>query len=167
MYNRFWKIINEIRYNNPKTIKELRKLGIRCKLISSGAFRNVYKILTVPLVIKFPNCDEGKEHTLNEVKAVKKINRLRKYKKLRQFMPEIYHSNSAGVILMYMYTVLESFTYEYKQVVSGLMFIIIELIYAGEKWDEDFDVHGGNLGFDEVGNVVFVDLGYFMRKEDE
>jgi hypothetical protein len=164
---RFWKIINEIRDNNPKTVKELRKLGIKCKLISGGAFRNVYKILTVPLVIKFPNCDEGKEHTLNEVKAVKKINRLRKYKKLRQFMPEIYHSNASGVILMHNYTVLEAFTYEYKEVVSGLMFIIIELIYAGEKWDEDFDVHGGNLGFDENYDVKFIDLGYFMRKEDE
>jgi hypothetical protein len=159
---RFWKVINKIRDNNPKTVKELIKLGIKCKLISSGAFRDVYKILTVPLVIKFPTYDDGKEHTLNEVKAVKKIKRLRKYKELKRFMPEIYHSNSAGVILMYEYKPLDG-----DVIISQLMAIIVKLIYQGEPWEDNFDVHSGNLGLDEDGNVVFIDLGYFMRKEDE
>jgi len=100
--------------HSPKSLEDIKKLGIKCHEISKGygAFRRVYKVRGLDLVFKIPryttdyetNISYNIEHARAEYSAVCRIERFKKYKILRQFMPQIFYFNwDCGIMAMEYY----------------------------------------------------------------
>src|SRR5271166_2835977 len=87
--------------HSPKSLEDIKKLGIKCHEIGKGygAFRRVYKVRGLDLVFKIPryttdcetNLSSNIEHARAEYSTVCRIERFKKYKILRQFMPQIFY----------------------------------------------------------------------------
>src|SRR5216684_6048992 len=93
--------VAKIRTIQPRSVEELRAAGVEMRLLGKGLFRKGYKIKNCDLVIKFPIGEEGKIHTRDEVRRLK---RLKKDVILKRFLPEVfYYNKKSGVILMRYY----------------------------------------------------------------
>jgi len=88
---------------------EKRKGIVNLTFIGQGSYRKVYKISDLPLVVKLPIGEDGTfddniAHTYNEMDAIKRVTRYKKYDKIRKYLPKIYYYNKThGVILMHEY----------------------------------------------------------------
>lgn len=148
--------------NNPRNLKDLKKLGIKAKALESGAYRYACKVVGLPLVLKIPLSNPAaRRHSEEEIKAVKKINRLKKYRKLRKYMPDIYFYNPrTGIIGMQYYNTKSN---PYKNRMASLLTDLIEEIWPGVD-EFSVDIHRSNIAFDADGNIKIIDLGCFTER---
>lgn len=171
------KALATIREHAPKTAQEFRKLGFRLKQIGEGAFRVCYSINALPLVIKIPKSysssgyREGRSHAIDEYKAWRRINRFKKYIILKEYMPKIHYFDSkTGITVMQKYQLLgEGSTNGTEENVRRLLEKLFVYVYGGTSWgwrdygDADLD-NPDNVGLDEGGNIVLLDLGLLDEK---
>lgn len=114
-------IVKRLQAHRPKTYKEIRALGIPLKRLGDGAFREAYKVVDVPLVIKIPLCECPQEtdhctgacgcpeHSRQEYKVYKKVMGNKKYRALRGFMPKIYYfDDTTGIIAVHYHKQLKA-----------------------------------------------------------
>jgi hypothetical protein len=87
----------------PRTFEGFAMTGMRLTFIGCGAFRQVFQIAALPLVVKFPKTDDDDLKTCirHSVIEVRKIKALREFSILRPHLPKIYYFDKAsGVIVM-------------------------------------------------------------------
>ena len=148
--------------NNPKTVEEIKKLGIKLRSLGSGAYRYVYKVVGLPIVLKIPlDNPASRRHSEEEIKVIKKINRLKKYRKLRKYMPYIHFYNpTTRMIGMQYYDTTRN---PYKNRMASILTDLIEEIWPGVD-KSSADVHSANIAFDSDGQIKIIDLGYFNER---
>ncbi len=160
------------RYRPANADQALRWCRMPLQYIKSGAFRHVFQIIGLPLVVKFPYCEDdqlledgspdpdrvsmGVRHSKREMKALERIQcSVRKYTQLHKYMPIVYYSNKrTGVIVMHKYIQLPNApnsTAIAREVAEDIC----------KALPGATDIHSYNIGKDERGNVVVFDLGCF------
>jgi hypothetical protein len=95
--------IQSIKLWKPQTFEDFAKTGMRLTFIGEGAFRTVFQIAALPLVIKFPRTEDDDLRTCirHSVIEVRKIKTLQKFSIMRPHLPRVYYSDKrAGVIVM-------------------------------------------------------------------
>lgn len=170
------EVVSRFRQKKPKNAEEaLVKCEVPLTFLQEGAFRRAYQIGRLPLVVKFPyftsycstieaqqaRLEVGINHSAIEIKARKRVLRSKKrFAPLAKYMPMIYHHNpETGVVLVHKYKVKP-----YAKRFSGqCRDIEREVIKAmGDNGLEGFDCDNpNNIGLDEKGNLVILDLGCF------
>lgn len=161
------EIVGRFKRNRPASVDDLLE---RCKLtlkyLSCGAFRKVYKIDRLPLVVKLPTAppaEDGESQTANlmharkEYNAWRKIMRSPRFKALRPYMPEVlYFNRNTGTLLMREYKPVLPFrrrqrmneiNVKVKEVLN-----LAEVDLGGDKAD--------NYGLDRNGTLKIIDLAF-------
>lgn len=154
--------------------KLVYRLMVKCKLplqfIGDGAFRETYRILGTPYVIKIPSGSSGSyvQHARADLNAYDLIQGTRKMSKLRKYLPEIHYRNYAiGVIvtdyvrpLTRTYDSHRAFTYygPYREEILR----VADLVTKHSKADDgDLDLQKmDNFGYVK-GELKILDLGCF------
>ena len=169
-------IIDTIKTHKPKTVYDLKELAIRVKPIGSGAYRKAYRIIDTDIVIKFPDSayleeweggednayNECLDHARQEIKVIRRIETVGKYKGLRPLLPNVYYTNMRhGVIAM---EYCKPLRYSSKnQAISSLISQFAYAIATGKDnkgWD-DYDIRRANIGINNNGAYKIIDLGLF------
>lgn len=114
------KIIKMFHKYDPIDLEELLEMGVGIKgtertkkgtifthYLGEGSFRKVYRINNLPLVVKFPTGEDGDsweenlEHAQNEIDALNWVKSNKKFKEIRQYLPNLHYSNEdTGVMLL-------------------------------------------------------------------
>jgi hypothetical protein len=153
------KVISFFKKNRPsfdeiKTRFSLTKIG-------KGLFRDVYAI--DDLVVKIPRKSNLEtDHTSNlyhareEIRQIIRIRKMKKYRLLRPFLPEIhYFDQKSGILLMPFYV---KPTKKEAEVAAEILSRLAREVghHSGG------DIHDQNVMYDfENETYVIVDLGYF------
>lgn len=171
------EVVSRFRQKEPKTVEEALVLcQVPLTFIQEGAFRRAYQVGRLPLVVKIPyftkyqtsveaqqsRLEVGINHSAVEVRARKRVLRSKKrFAPLHKYMPMIYHHNpTTGVVLMHKYRMEKNSGRRYEKGCE----IEREVIKAmgSSQPDEGFDCDNpGNIGRDEKGKWVILDLGCF------
>ena len=170
------KVIRLFKKHTPKTVKEVKKLGLKVKKIGDGAYREVYQIEGLEIVAKFKTTKartiynqkerdaeyENSEHMLDEIATYNRINKHDKYKKFRKYVSKIYWYDTTNcVILEKKYTHLTS-----KTIKRSFEWMIDDIEKLAEKLfpNSALDLHWANYGIDTFRGkqrLVVIDLGLF------
>lgn len=153
------EVISFFKKNRP-TFEQI-KANFLLKKVGDGLFRNVYAI--DDLVVKVPKKSNLKtDHTSNlyharaEVRQINRIRKMKKYKLLRSFLPEIYYfDKKSGILLMPYY---QKPTKKDAEVAAEIFSRLAREVgrHSGG------DIHDQNVMYDlENETYVIVDLGYF------
>jgi hypothetical protein len=156
------QVINKLRTHWPSTPEECRTYGIRlCKNSESGAYRYVYKVWGLPIVIKFPQSDGDIKHAIQEWIVYNKLKFCDKYKKLKKYMPAIYHFNiNTGVSAMRYYELLGPSNWRQPNKHDRSRELLQKRIKKVYKTANDVD-NSGNVARDKNGQLKVIDLGCF------
>lgn len=157
------EVIELLKKHNPKVRDDCRKLGIRLTFVSAGAFRNVYKIQGIPYLLKFPYSKSSTyiRHAKAEIKTLRRIRDLVKYKDLRQFLPDTPYMNiRTGVIMVKKYQTQDI---ENGTTIAYLLNLLSRR-YSKDHGATSNDVHSANIGMDEDNDIKIIDFGYFMAE---
>ncbi|PWT76422.1 MAG: hypothetical protein C5B59_06770 [Bacteroidetes bacterium] len=154
-----------IRKHGPSTPEEFTEIGVPLekRKIGSGIFREVIKVKGLPLVVKFPIAESkngrvsyraGKMHSTVEVK---KIARLRKFRKLRGHLPTVYyHDRKSGVLVMQYYPAFVNDA----DTLRALGKMVTKAISHGTGIEVS-DIHEENVRMGKTSkHAVLIDLGY-------
>ena len=176
--SRIQKIVALFEQYKPKSFEQVEGLGIKITEIdrSSGAFRDTFRVKGLPIVIKIPRGAENDSkgfpsniaHSNEEMKAYRKIMRVKKYEKLRDYMPEIYyHNRNTGVIVMKRYERLK-YRNKYHIALSDLLDKLSMAVWSDDELDIGcLDIGCANCGMESYGDyfkLVVLDLGLFFNK---
>ena len=160
--------VKKFQNNNPTTKQEIKALGFKVRHAGSGAFRDVYILKGTGLVVKIPQDSWSTvDHSQNELKWYVKIMTTKKYKVLKNYMPEIYYYDyENGVILMKEYAQffndkrLKDFWNKVSSLGEVFNDLFNQLLCKKREW-RDFD-NSGNIGWDASNSkLVVLDLGCF------
>lgn len=143
-----------------ESVYDIKKAGLKIKEIGSGEFRTAY-LIEKQLVAKFPTGDirycksnwghTAIGHSINEVAAIKKVLKTRKFRPMHRYMPEIlYFNEETGVILMHRYDSVSSD----KSIICGMITDLADDIGLNYC-----DFHEYNVGINDDGEVKVLDLG--------
>lgn len=155
------QIIRRLKRLKPKTLLDtLNNCYLPLQFLFSGSFRDVYHIVGTRLVVKIPNNCFGEEdsasHSQAEVKWVKRL-RAKKYAAFHKYLPRIYYANKHGVILMRRYYEMEN-TKLTRKLCETLEEDLKENV---KQLNYELDIRTDNMGRDEKGRPVILDLGLF------
>lgn len=164
------RLVNKLKSRPIKRLADIRKLGIKAWKIDkgNGAYRVVYKVSGLPVVVKLPaRFETDKEHSRQEYKMYKKLKK--NFKQIRKYLPVIYYCNEkTGMVVMRYYKLLKTPPYhEYdnkehpawqdKEARYALA-DHLEKLYSGAS-----DVsNSGNVARDTDGQLKVIDLGCFV-----
>lgn len=153
---------------NPSTPHDaLVKCGFSLKLVGEGCFRDTFRVLDTPLVIKFPCKEYGRrsynknlKHALQEYDAWKHIkestNELRLF---RKYLPRVHYFNPVtGVIVMTEYNTKAA--YKRTRMIAALRNRLYKSLNACST-----DLYEGNVGVDKRGNLKIIDLGLLVYRK--
>lgn len=157
-------IIRVLQKKQHRTGQELLDLGLPLQFVAEGQFREVYHIVGTSIVVKIPRvrgCShrthkKNVAHATTEYRAWRRI-MSRGYTEIRPYMPEIlYHNKATGLVLMRQYRPVPRLK-KNRETLSRLGRSISRIV-AETRFP---DVHAGNAGIDEDGNIRLIDLGLF------
>jgi len=159
-----------------KTVEDFADFGLNLKEIGRGCSRIAYSIRGYNLVVKIPfdgmgedgtvlstktarkYLNSAKRHARQEYKAYRRIanKNTKKYKVLRPHLPEIYCITKDGVILMKKYrrTKIGWANKQLKYIRRHADFLFPE--------NGGTDIYGENVGRDEDGTLIILDMGCFF-----
>lgn len=179
------EVVKSFRRTRPHNVEQaLAKTGVSLTYLSEGVFRRAYQIGNLPLVAKFPyfgGDDYSKfrknnkyrddefaaaiHHSNIEMKALKRILRSKKkYKPVQPYMPKVYHCNAkTGVVIQHKYTALPE-NKESHKLCANIEKAVVKVLGHWKTY-RDFDCHTANVGKDENGNLVILDLGCFEDQD--
>lgn len=150
------RAIRLIRAHNPVTKEAFTKIGLPLYYLDEGAYREVYGIRGVDLVVKIPikGSAESIHHSAMEVSRIKRLHVL---KELRPHLPAIYHyDKKSGIIVMRRYE--KAGLFEHAEILGDIIKKLVRRI-SGVKMG---DIHSDNIKLKKPGSrdVVFIDLGF-------
>lgn len=151
------ELVSRFETVRPKSLAEVEKMKYDLKYIGSGAYRVTYKFGSLPVVIKIPHRRSGKSHSMAEYRTIRTINRFKKYKPLKGYMPKVYYfDKKTGIMIMHYYKKVPKNS---SYAIGILMESLTGLVWHHEE--SECDIYGENMGFTEDGCPVITDLGYF------
>lgn len=154
--------ILRIKKRKPKTVNDFKKIGLPLnkRPIGWGAFREVWKIKGLPLVVKFtiPSsngvCRDGIWHSVTEVR---KVRQLRKFLWIREYLPKIYyHDSKSGQTVMHFYE-----PFKEKELSYRITYLLEEAIKQATGVNLG-DIQSSNFGIevkDGRKQLKIIDLG--------
>jgi hypothetical protein len=150
--------------HHPHTVVQiLENCGVPLKFLDGGAFRKVYEIPGLPLVLKVPISWRHLQHAKNEYKAWVTVSTSKKFECLRKYMPEVLYFNvNSGILLMRKYAPLKPKRKFSKQLDE------IEALVTAITGGTDADLgkyKADNFGLAEDGTLRVIDLGLFLSGE--
>jgi hypothetical protein len=166
------KVVDAFKKANPKSIKDIKRLGFSIRHIGNGAFREVYKINGRNLVIKIVEEEYEGElsesslgHHSAEIKHYTKIMTERKFRPLRKYIPEIYYHNKHITLVKEYETFFKNTVYDdlYPRIeaLGEVLHDLFNLVLKQKRNWRDFN-NSGNIGFDkDTYTLVVLDLGCF------
>jgi len=149
-----------IKKYDPTTVREFKEFGLKLRKIGegNGAFRQAYIIDGYNLVVKIPLLSSGKniEHSIIEYKVCKRLGKLKRYNRVKKYLPNIYCCSKSGVILMDKYALLgrkgnASLKKEFGKLCDDVY----------DTLDNDGDIGFWNVGLTKRGALKIIDLGCF------
>ena len=157
--------VRRIKTFKPETPEEFADAGVPVlddkNFVYAGVFREVYRIVGVPLVVKFPLGDsysetsEGRRHTNAEVNRIK---RLSAFPVMRKYLPKVYyHDKASGIVVMRYYAELDEWTDD------TMLNKFIQNLIKDITGIQLSDVHDGNVRSSNgkpTGRPVMIDCGY-------
>lgn len=165
-------VASRFRQATPSNVEEaLIHCRVPFEFIESGAYRHAFRVPGLPLVAKFCHIesqmpDESAESALNdsvdhsavEARTVNKMKRNKKrYAAILPHLPKIYYANvETGTVLMHQYKTAP----ETKRIDDRIEEIVTKLQHVYDT-DDNFDLNYTNVGIDEDGTIVILDLGMF------
>lgn len=171
-------VVKRLTEHRPKTETDLTKLGIRLKYLGNGAFRDVYKVKDIPLVIKFPLCEcskgytectgdcGGPDHSRLEYGVYQKIMENRKYRAIRGFMPKVYYfDDKTGIIAVHYYKEMADTVYNHK-LCDLIEQFLRQTLSIGGRVDMKPDNVGTDISYDgdiPIYSFKILDLGCVKR----
>jgi hypothetical protein len=147
--------INYVKRTRPKTISDLRP-RFHARFLGEGAYRQTFEY--AGLVIKFARhgYQMGREHALQEAKAVLRMHKDPKLLALKRYAPTILHfDRGRGVTIMPKYKAIRynrhfaGFANTFECMLADL---VPEMCY-------EFDNGSRNFGYNEEGDYVLLDAG--------
>lgn len=159
------KVVAQFKAKQPKNLEAVENMDYTLKPIGDGAYRTVYKIGNLPIVVKVPTHTGGscKRHAIAEWRAVQRILKFKKYIELQPFVPKIYYFDpKSGIMIVHYY---KPAPVKYRRSVSMLFERYLPRIWAlgyRSKWST-VDTHRDNIAIDEEGVPKLIDLGYFSQ----
>ncbi len=158
--------VRRIKTFKPETPEEFADAGVPVlddkNFVYAGVFREVYRIVGVPLVVKFPLGDsrketgEGRRHTNAEVNRIK---RLSAFPVMRKYLPKVYyHDKASGIVVMRYYAELDE-----KWTDDTMVNKFIQDLVKDITGIQLSDVHDGNIRSSNgkpTGRPVMIDCGY-------
>ena len=98
------QVINLLKKHKPKNVAEARFIGLKLRQVGQGAFRAVYAIKDLPLVVKFPSpywtgqrMASCVDHARFEIRTLKRLSTT----KMKRYLPKIYFTDwKTGVVCM-------------------------------------------------------------------
>ena len=134
--------------HRPKTVEDLRSLGVRLKWIGWGSFRQVYEVRGLPIVVKFPHHGDPK-HSRTEMRRIEKLHKI---PTIRRHLPKIfYYDKTSGVIVTPYYKKRSPDVRQCLDLIARLL---------GHIGVRTTDLRLANVRSLAYGFPVFVDLGY-------
>lgn len=162
MYNTQDEILGLMENGFVGSKQDLRKYGIPYKKIGSGSFREAFVIfpknINERFVIKFPikhtkRPEDNISHAQVEIKAIRKIESIKKLAFLRRFLPTILYSNfKTGVIAMQYYL-------KCKDNEAEIVAYTLSMAYEGLYPERSSDFESYNIMKNSFGDYKIVDLG--------
>ena len=141
-------------------------------LIGWVSFRQVYQFGDLPLIVKFPtgphgiDIEENISHSVNEMDAINRVKRYKKYTHIRKYLPKIYYySDKTGIIVMHKYkqtdiTENNKVCREAEKEILDTM--AKEFTIAGNC---DIDL-AKNFSINEDGSLTLIDWGILGKKSN-
>lgn len=142
------------------------KCGLPLEWLGDGGYREVYRIVGTPYVIKFPltewtglssKVDWLKRHRIHsqyEMNALMRMRTRRRWQFIRPYLPEtLWMDWETGVVVMRYYTSVPSTPSQRKDVRE-----LNDLVKNFAKGNTDIKCK--NCGFDENGRLKLIDLGW-------
>ena len=154
--NRLWK------YKPTNETDLLVDCDLTLSHLGQGAFRNTYRVVGTPYVIKVPMGTETQgplasniEHSRQEHSAYYHLRYDKRFASIQTFLLEIHFcSHSTGMMLMDYYA-------DHNLRYNSLVLKTIEnQVY--NLLGESCDLHSSNFGIRKDGSLVFIDLGCFI-----
>lgn len=145
---------------SPEQFKKVTKLHLHP--IGGGSFRNVFTVGDLPLVAKFKATQTSmsdKQHTQNEMRKIKKLQRI---KWMKKYLPRVYYYNPKTSLVIMEYiddSAPRDGDSAEEQREHGVWRMLEELIRrATQVKVDDLDIH--NVRFDQSTNrLKLIDLG--------
>lgn len=162
------KLVSRMRRQKPQNIDQvLTTTGATVQYLNGGAFRNVFAVHGLPVVIKVPldmeDEDSGAgmscmDHARAEWDHYWSIKTDKDYKMLREYLPEFhYFDYQTGLAVMQRYKPLQRYKGSDKDIRK------LDDAIRCAFGSTDPDVYRCNLGQDEHGAIKFIDLGMFAE----
>ena len=151
--------INYVKRTRPKSIEDLRP-RFHARFLDDGAFRQAFEY--AGLVIKFPRDLIGREHAMQEAKAVRRLHKDPKLLALKRYAPTILHfDRGRGVTIMPKYKAIR-----YNQHFAGFA-TTFECMLADlvPEMRYEFDNGSRNFGYTEDGQYIVLDAGLIGETE--
>ena len=149
-------VIKQFEYYRPTSEKQvLLKCEVPLEYLASGAFRNVYTVPGLPIVVKIPSNPGGRRHAQEEIRFIKDLmkNTLMR-ERMQRYLPVTYYMNlKSGVSVAHKYSMLRD-TSNNERMTQKVAQKVSDILEIGE-WDS----HVYNFGRDERGRVVVLDFG--------
>jgi 5-methylthioribose kinase len=158
--------------HKPTTIEDIAKRW-SVRKCGQGAFRRVYAVRNLDVVIKIPyactnwwrSCapapSEGVKHARLEYKAWLRVMTMGRYRALKRYMPDIwYYDSRSGIVIMERYRKARA-SFFVTHIGCFIENIIEDLFNL--KWE--LDLGADNLGIDRYGNFRLIDLGLIEERK--
>jgi len=156
MQPRIRSLVKKLKKIHPTSAADLRRGKIKFRFLDEGCYRKVYSILGTGTVIKFPFAakkeylSDSIAHALREMMAFSKV---RKRRKFRKHLPKIYYQDLLnGVMLMKEYRRGGTDDWKEKALIRR---------FRNSFRSPCGDLGWYNMGRDEKGTNIFLDLGLF------
>jgi hypothetical protein len=149
-------VIQKIKNLAPTSPEDVRKAGIKMRLLGTGMFRSGYKVRNTDVVLKFPvvtsgDREEGIQHSKQEID---RLRRLKRAGTVEQFLPEVfYYNKKTGVIAMRYYPAYDGF----EEQADAMGKMVSKLFYRIARV-RCTDIHTENVRKGE--NAIIIDLGF-------
>jgi hypothetical protein len=156
------RLIQLLKKHRPKTPEAYRASIGKLRYIDAGAFRACYRVLNMPLVIKFPlsdddyDDDDGWHHARQEIKVIRVLLSKAKFRPLRKYVPRIFYADYRRGILVTEHLDQRKISQDVAEVVEA---VFSKYVKPDSEYDScDFDSED-NLGRDAHGQIKVLDFG--------
>lgn len=165
------EVVRQFRGKRPRTVDEmLERCGLTLRFVESGAYRKVYQVANLPLVVKLPRPggkleEHARGHAQQEFNAYKRVLRSKtKYKELQRYMPEVLYFNwFGGVTLMRMYDEVPGDAAHRRRMNDISREVAVALGEQGDWHESDLgEDKWDNYGLDRDGTLKIIDLGLLL-----
>ena len=144
------EIIALFKAHNPKTLDEIKSLGIPAVFVAKGVARATYRV-SKNLLVKIEWCPAEKQ-SIKEIEVIRKIYRDVRYKTLRKHTPPLYYANKdTGIIVTKFYeNTSPERDWEERCRIQNIFKEAVGVT----------DLHPGNFRCKKNGTHVVIDLGW-------